>query len=513
MPVSHDDDVFAYEQETRRLAKGGGLLFAGQLAHRLLLAGGMALVANLLGAAQFGLFALARNTVQALEPLLCLGLPEGAVRYVAIHDASGAPDKVKGTVLAAFGFVVGAGAAAAVALWIAAGRVAEAVFHKSELSRPLQLMGLAIPFVALARLLGQSALGRKNAGPQAAQLLTFAAAFPLCFLVFYYLTDVTAWHAVVCFGVAVALSVVAAAWGVSALFPELRDRQIHAKFTTGALLAFSAPLMLADLSNLGVYQVNTALAGIWVDSHLVGAYAVANFLAFFGTVGLVAVRSVFSPSIAHLHSQGLINELARLFKTTTRWSALLGLPVLAFLIVEAGPILGIVGHEYLDAVVPLQLLCLGHVVNVLTGAVGFVLTMTGHQWQNLATTVAMAVLNILLCVFLTPAYLVSGTAIAAAVAVAAFNVVKLGQVWYHVRVWPYDLSILKPIISTLAAAGVLLLLGGDGLFWLLARLMVFVAVVVVVYVLLGINDDDRIVLAALRKRFAPGSSGNGQPTG
>ena len=513
MARTGDNEGSSYENETRQLAKGGGLLFAGQMVHRLLLAAGMAVMANLLGATQFGLFALARSAIGVLQPLLALGLPGGVVRYIAVYDAAGRPDKVKGTVHIAVMLVTLTGCAAAVLMWFVAPRVAQQLFHKPDLAQPLRLMGVAIPFVVLAQVLGQCTVGRKRTGSYTASLVIFAAALPLCFLFLYYLSDAAVVEAVVSFIVAAAASAAVAAWGVIVLFPELRDRGVSATSQVGILVAFSAPLMLTDLSNLGLYQVNAFLAGIWVDSDLVGAYAMVSYIAYFGTVGLAAVRGIFRPTIAHLHSQEQVPQLEDLFKTTTRWSALLGLPVLAFIGVEAPAILHFVGEEYVVAAWPLRILCIGRAVGVLTGAVGQVLTMTGHQWQNLANTAVMAVVNVALCVVLTPAYLITGTALAAAIAVGAANIARLCQVWYHVRIWPYDVSTSKPVLSTLAAVGVLLLFRCEGVVCLLVKLVIFSAVVVAVYVLLGLEKDDRAVFAALRRRLRPGEGlTKNQPT-
>ncbi len=505
MARTGDNEPSSYESETRQLARGGGLLFAGQIASRLLLAGGMALMANLLGATQFGLFALARSTVRVLQPLLALGLQGGVVRYIAIYDADSRPDQVKGTVRIGVMLVTLTGCAAAALLWLLAPRVAQQLFHKPDLAQPLQVMSIAIPFVVLAQVLGQCTVGRKRTGSYAASLVTFAAALPLSFLLLYYVADAGAVEAVIAFVAAAAASAAVAGWGVIVLFPELRDRAVPATSHIGVLLAFSAPLMLADLSNLGIYQVNTFLAGFWVDSALVGAYTMVSYIAFFGTVGLVAVRGIFRPTIAQLHSQQKASQLEGLFKTTTRWAALLGLPVLAFIAVEADAILRIVGEEYVMAAWPLRILCIGQAVNVLTGAVGQVLTMTGHQWQDLANTAVMAVVNVALCIMLTPPYLITGTALAAAIALGAANIARLCQVWYHVRIWPYDVSTLKPMLSTLAAVGVLLLFHCEGVVWLLVKLATFSAVVVAVYVLLGPEKDDRMVFAALCRRLRPGA--------
>jgi O-antigen/teichoic acid export membrane protein len=506
MSRTGDNEASSYESETRQLARGGGLLFVGQIAYRLLLAGGMALMANLLGATQFGLFALARSTVRVLQPLLALGLPGGVVRYIAIYDAEGRPDKVKGTVRLSVMLVTLTGCAAAVLLWFVAPRAAQQLFHKPDLAEPLRIMSIAIPFVILGQVLGQCTIGRKRAGSYTASLVSFAAALPLCFLLIYYLVDAAAVEAVVSFIVATAAAAAVAAWGVMVLFPELRDPGIPATSPIGPVLAFSAPLMLTDLSNLGLYQVNAFLAGIWVDSDLVGAYTMVSYIAFFGTVGLVAVRAIFRPTIAHLYSQAKTSQLKDLFRTTTRWGALLGLPMLAFIAIEADTILRIVGDEYVMAAWPLRILCIGQAVNIMTGPVSQILTMTGHQWQDLANTVVMAIANITLCVVLTPAYLITGTALAAGIAVGAANIARLGQVWYHVRIWPYDISIVKPLLSTLVAVGVLLLFHAQGLLWLAVKLAVFSAVVLAVYVALGLEKDDSMVLAALRRRLWPGES-------
>jgi O-antigen/teichoic acid export membrane protein len=108
---------------------------------------------------------------------------------------------------------------------------------------------------------------------------------------------------------------------------------------------------------------------------------------------------------------------------------LAGLVIGTALIPWAGPILGIFGGEFSQGGGVLQVLVFMQILNVLTGPVGTVLSMTGGE-RRLALLLALGLLaNICLNIVLIPRYGSMGAAWSAFVAHALWNLAGL----IHVR--------------------------------------------------------------------------------
>lgn len=73
--------------------------------------------------------------------------------------------------------------------------------------------------------------------------------------------------------------------------------------------------------------------------------------------------------------------------------------------------------------IALLILCAGQIVNVLCGSVGMVLLMTGHQQYSIFSVLIAVLLNAGLNLLLIPVYGLTGTAIATASSVAAWNII------------------------------------------------------------------------------------------
>ena len=91
----------------------------------------------------------------------------------------------------------------------------------------------------------------------------------------------------------------------------------------------------------------------------------------------------------------------------------------------------------------LRILLVGQAANVATGSVGFILIMTGFTGLDLLDNALGVALLAGLAVALTAAFGIEGTATAAAVSVAALNLVRLLQVRGRIGIQPYDRSLRR----------------------------------------------------------------------
>jgi len=134
--------------------------------------------------------------------------------------------------------------------------------------------------------------------------------------------------------------------------------------------------------------------------------------------------------------------------------------------------------------------------------------MTGHPKIILSNTVATVIVNVILVLLLVPRFGMLGAAISAASTVILLNCVGLIEVYWIMKIHPYRLDILKPLLAGVGAWLVSFALlqiapvsAGSAL-GAFAQIALFLAVYVVLLVVMRFSEEDMMVFKTLRTRLA-----------
>jgi O-antigen/teichoic acid export membrane protein len=96
----------------------------------------------------------------------------------------------------------------------------------------------------------------------------------------------------------------------------------------------------------------------------------------------------------------------------------------------------------------------GAMINAGTGAVGYMLLMTGYQKLSFLNSMVAVAVNIGLGIYLTPRYGAMGTAVSTGLAIVALNIMRLLQVRLLLKMHPYYAEDWKPLAAGLVASAV-----------------------------------------------------------
>lgn len=112
----------------------------------------------------------------------------------------------------------------------------------------------------------------------------------------------------------------------------------------GATVRLAAPLVLGQLSAIGMNVIDTVLAG-HLDGHTLGAVAIGTNVWVLTIVTIIGVMMALQPSVAQLHGGGRADEIGALFRQALWLSLPLGVAV-GLVTAFAGPLLfGLVGVD------------------------------------------------------------------------------------------------------------------------------------------------------------------------
>lgn len=170
----------------------------------------------------------------------------------------------------------------------------------------------------------------------------------------------------------------------------------------------------ADVFLLKAFDISTADVGIYKT--------VANIALISATL-LVAINTTIQPKITQLHYK---NEQASLIKLVQRSTILifwLSLPIYLLLFGLAKYIMQMYGSTFASGTVPLMILVIGQFFNTACGPVAQLLNATGHHKQFTYISIAGAVVNIVLNLFLIKNYGVVGASVASTISMIVWNII------------------------------------------------------------------------------------------
>lgn len=184
-----------------------------------------------------------------------------------------------------------------------------------------------------------------------------------------------------------------------------RDRQVE--FAKTAL-----PIWGAVFMGVLMNQIATLMLGHYSTSDDVSVYANASRTAIVVALILQAVNSIVAPQLAQGFSSSDLNRVRRISQVATALNTGFGLPVVLFLLFFAPDVMLLFGSEFVAGADVLRLLVLVQLFNLVTGPVGWLLTMGGEEQTLLKINFTGLSLVVICCVVLIPIYGAFGAVLA-----------------------------------------------------------------------------------------------------
>ncbi len=377
-------------------------------------------IARTLDAAEAGYFFLALSLVTLLVPVTTLGLPTALLRFVGA--AAGANDwgRILSVTALAWRWGLSAGLSGVALLWLAAPMLATAVYDKPALAPVLSAIALSCLFLALGLLCSRQL---QAVGETAKSIFVLSIGVPLIVALLVLLLPVTQASTVASLHVGAALLtlLIGVAWWYRRLPAGNRS-----DFKATTLWNSSAPLWVVQMMAVLSQSAGLVIGGIWLDAAEIAMLAVAQRTAGLVSFVLIALNLVVAPRIASLFEQNKLDRLRRLSRRAVAGMLLLSTPIVLSLLTFGREILSMFGPGFSAAVPILAILTLAQFVNAVTGSVGSLLMMTGHE-RDMRNIVLMSGPSAVgFALVLTPLFGVTGAAIASALGIVLQN---LGASW------------------------------------------------------------------------------------
>lgn len=187
------------------------------------------------------------------------------------------------------------------------------------------------------------------------------------------------------------------------------------------------PMMLSSAILIFLGWLDTFFLGIFESEDQVGIYNVSLKIAVLTSLSLQAINSILAPKLAKYFHDGNILLFKKLIRFSTHLNFYITVLMVSFILIFHKWILGMFGDEFIKGSGILIILCIGQVVNSISGSVGVILQMTGYQkvYQNIVLLALF--LNLVLNFILVPVYGAEGAAVATVISISSWNI--LGSIY------------------------------------------------------------------------------------
>jgi O-antigen/teichoic acid export membrane protein len=379
-------------------------------------------LARVLGADGFGVYAFVLSWVGILSIIAALGLQQLLAREVAVYVAQRQWALLRGLMRWSTIAVIGSSIA------VSCLAVAVSLKYHTTIDESYFPAILAVPFLLPLMTLNQM----RQHTLRGLHVITFGQLpdlllRPLLLLLFIcgawaYLKQ--QFTAVTALSLAAAAAAVTLGVGTSLLRkvapPEIKTglRLYAAK----KWLKSAVPLLIVSGMYTVVAYTDVVMVGSLLGAQAVGIYRAASRLAELVGFASMAITAPLGPMVAVLYQSLEIDKLQRLTTKATRALVAFALPMAAILVISGPWLLHLFGPVFTVGKYALWILTIGRIIAAITGPVGMFLIMTGYERDAAVGIGASAIANVVLNAILIPKVGLEGAAVATATTQGAWAI-------------------------------------------------------------------------------------------
>lgn len=406
----------------------------------------------------FGAFAYAVSVVTILQTVSAVGLNRTASRFVALYQERGDVARAAGTVALALVATLVVGTTFALLVLVGKGLISRSVMSDRTAVSVLVILVALVPIQAVDDLMSSlfAVFGRVRSIFFRAYVL--APTLKLAAVLVLVLSGAGVRFLAVGF---VAAAFLGLAIYSMVLVQTLRQEGLLSQLQRGLLriparrlLAFSLPLLLADVTFVLITSSDAIILGHFRGTTEVGAFKAVQPAARLNEIVFMAFLTLFTPLATRLYARRETRELSALYWRTASWIAVISFPIFALTFSLAKPFtLLMFGSRYETSAAYLSILAVGSYVQAALGPNGTAVMVHGRISYIAGVSVVAMAFNLGLNFTLIPRYGALGAALGTSITQVVHNCLKQFALWRSTGIPFFDRGYTR-VYATVAAGAI-----------------------------------------------------------
>jgi O-antigen/teichoic acid export membrane protein len=370
------------------------------------------------GPAGMGIYSVSYTTIIILSYLASLGLPEAILRYMGqFGDERNSGKRVKLYHLVLKIMLVSS-AVISLMFFGFSEPLSKALLGAGDYSSVMIWIGISLPFFTL-NLVNVEAL-RGLSSPAASEFFRSCLITTTILFLLYMAGSQELIFPVSALLLSIILTSTVSTWKTALKVQKLK-KSLDEAITKRELLGTSIPLMIVSLGSYFLGNVSVYVIQIFEDTAQVGIYSLCLKLSLLISFVLIAVNTTIAPKLSELYWSGQMVALNKVVTNATKYIFLMSLLPFLLLIILPETILKLIDSEFASGKYTLILLSLGQLINVFSGPVGLVLSMSGNQNKVMKVSLYVLVFTIAANIVLIYYFGIIGASLAMLFSIAIKN--------------------------------------------------------------------------------------------
>jgi O-antigen/teichoic acid export membrane protein len=420
----------------RRVVIGGAAAFSVYVASAGVTACAQLLIARIVGAHTYGVYAYVIAWITILAYFCALGFDIALLRFVSAYQTMGASGLARGVIqyaerrslgislLVAF---IGAGV---IEIWPRP--------FSTELTNTFLVGFVLIPILALLWI--RCSIVRAFGGVVPALipdrvmrdgLLVIIVAVAGVFLG----SRIEAQGIMMATVAGAVIGLVLASRSVRSLCPDA-IRAAEPQYTPVTWRQTAVPFMIIAGAEALLNRAGVVLLGWFGETREAGIYSLVFNIAFLVALPRTAINTLFAPTISSLFTRNDRATLQTLVTKATLWTLCTSVGIALGLAIVAEPLLAWFGRDFVAGAPALRILLLGQVIAAGFGSLLLIMTMTEHERGAAVLLTLSATINILASIAFIHWLGLTGAAIASSAALIIWHLAMAFFVFRHLRLLP-----------------------------------------------------------------------------
>ena len=440
-------------QSLQKIAKGTGIIFVGTIIGMPLGFISRIIIVRSITQSEYGIYSLALVLTSIFVTISTLGLQDGSTRYIAYFRGKKEEGKVRGVISSSIKFALIASIVSSLILFLSSDAISTNIFHSSELSTPLKIFSVAIPFTILMGIFTSFFRGFDRVEPNVYFQNILRSVIYISFLAgVVVLLDLSFLGVLYAYLASIVITCIAFAIYAIKKLPLAFSVKKEADAATAInpigkeLLLFSFPLLAVAMLNMIMSWTDILMLGYFKTPDVVGLYNGALPLAHLIPIALTSAGFIYVPIISGLYSKKLMEEMGRTYQVLTKWIFSVTIPLFFILFLFPEAVLNLLfGMNYIQAASVLRILSLGFMFHAFLGLNGLSLLVMGETRFLMLTSLSGAISNVVLNAALIPILGIVGAALASLLSYGVVNIFSSTKLYQLSKIHPFTRNYVKPV--------------------------------------------------------------------
>ncbi len=235
--------------------------------------------------------------------------------------------------------------------------------------------------------------------------------------------------------VASTVALVLASLAVRRLRPDA-IKTIMPEYAAATWRQTAVPFMVIAAAEALLNRTGVVLLGWFGETREAGIYSLVFNIAFLVVLPRTAINTLFAPTISSLFTRNDQVTLQALVTKAASWTLLTAVGIALVLAILAEPLLTWFGKDFATGVPALRILLVGQVIAAAFGSQLLVMTMTEHERVAAILLILSAAVNVLASVAFIGLLGLTGAAIASSAALIIWNIAMAFFIFRYLRLLP-----------------------------------------------------------------------------